>query len=249
VEKDKIWLRVDEAKRRCGLEEQGHRLIKHLSKGFRQRVGLAQALIHKPEVLILDEPTAGLDPHQIIEVRNLIKSLGGDHTVILSTHVLPEVSMTCGRVIILNRGRIAAEGSPSELTASLRKDVQVQLEVAGPVERLPAILQELPGVRQASLGEALNGHWPLTVETDGDVDVRAALARTVVEAGCDLLQLQRQTMSLEEIFLALTTEEAPSQQYAAAQQQEMPGAIEEGKEPTSAPTEETTQAEKQEEQE
>ena len=246
VEKDKIRRRVEETKKRCGLQEQGDRLIKHLSKGFRQRVGLAQALIHKPEVLILDEPTSGLDPNQIIEVRNLIKSLGGDHTVILSTHVLPEVSMTCGRVIILNRGRIAAEGSPAELTASLRKGAQIHLEVAGAVEQLPGILQGLPGVRQASLGQTLNGHWPLTVETDGDVDVRAALARSVVEAGCDLLHLQRQSMSLEEIFLALTTEEAPAQRSAAVQQQESPDALEEEK-PASSPGEAAAEAEKQEE--
>jgi len=142
-----IKRRINYVKERCGLVEEGERLIKHLSKGYRQRVGLAQALVHNPDVLILDEPTIGLDPKQIIEVRELIKGLGGDHTVILSTHILPEVSMTCERVIIINNGKIVAVDSPSNLTRQLSGGQRIDLEVSGPMDRLPQVLNRMPIVR------------------------------------------------------------------------------------------------------
>jgi ABC-2 type transport system ATP-binding protein len=134
--------RLEYSKERCGLPNEGTRLIKHLSKGYRQRVGLAQALIHDPEVLILDEPTIGLDPNQISEVRELIRSLGGDHTIILSTHILPEVSMTCGRVIIINEGKIVAVDTHENLTRQLSGGQRIKLEVAGRVDQLSTLVME-----------------------------------------------------------------------------------------------------------
>ncbi len=202
--------RVEETKRRCGLEDVGERLIKHLSKGFRQRIGLAQALIHKPEVLILDEPTVGLDPKQIREVRQLIKDLGGDHTVILSTHILPEVGMTCGRVIILNKGRIVAVDTPDSLTAQLSHGAQVEIRVSGPIEKLAEALRGLPRVVAVGIGEGVNGTFPLTVESERSADIRAEVARCTIESGCDLYALGAQRMSLEEVFLKLTTEDEGS---------------------------------------
>ncbi len=207
VEPDKIELRLSEAKRHCGLTDQGPRLIKHLSKGFRQRVGLAQALIHKPEVLILDEPTVGLDPQQIIEVRNLIKGLAGEHTIILSTHILPEVGMTCQRVVIINKGRIAAVDSPENLTARLSKGSRIDMEVSGPAQELLEALQRLPAVRSAQLGPVSGERSTLAIESDGEEDIRPLAARCAIESGCDLYRLQSQTMSLEDIFLKLITEE------------------------------------------
>jgi len=201
--------RVGYVKDRCGLHEVGSRLIKHLSKGYRQRVGLAQALIHDPEVLILDEPTIGLDPKQIIEVRQLIRSLGGDHTVILSTHILPEVSMTCERVVIINNGKVAAVDTPDNLTRQLSGGRRIEVEVGGPVDRLVVPLQSIPGVRQVlRKAAASEGQERLVLETDGTIEVRPLVARAVIESGCSLYQLRTESMTLEEVFLRLTTEEA-----------------------------------------
>ncbi len=201
--------RLDEVKELCGLHATGHRLIKHLSKGFKQRVGLAQALIHDPEVLILDEPTVGLDPKQIIEVRELIKRLGGMHTIILSTHILPEVSMTCHRVVIINKGKIVAIDTPENLTSQLRGGERVELEVRGPVDTLPAALANLPHIKNVLIGtpQAQDGHHRVSVDVDGKQDIRHLIARTVLDSGFELYGLRTQTMTLEEIFLQLTTEE------------------------------------------
>jgi ABC-2 type transport system ATP-binding protein len=199
--------RLYEVKGLCGISDVGDRLIKHLSKGYRQRVGLAQALIHEPEVLILDEPTVGLDPKQIIEVRELIKSLGGEHTIILSTHILPEVSMTCERVVIINNGGVVAVDTPANLTHQLRGGDRVELEVGGFCENLPEILRELPNVAEVVMGESRDGRQLIYVETDGKEDVRPLVAQRVVAAGLPLYQLRSQTMTLEEIFLKLTTTE------------------------------------------
>lgn len=207
VAKRKIEEQRERVKLRCGLAEQGGRLIKHLSKGYRQRVGLAQALIHDPEVLILDEPTIGLDPKQMIEVRELIKSLGGDHTVILSTHILPEASMTCERVIIINNGKIAAVDTPQNLTHQLRGGERIELEVAGDVGKLPALLGEFSQIRNISIGEPGNGRHPVVIDTEGKEEIRNRIARKVVESGLELYQLRAEAMTLEEIFLKLTTEE------------------------------------------
>ena len=187
----------------CGLTDRREMLIGKLSKGYRQRVGLAQALVHDPEVLILDEPTIGLDPRQIIEVRNLIKSLGGSHTVILSTHILPEASQVCERVMIINRGRLIAEDTPARLTARLRGGEQIFVQVARPGQDVVAGLQAIAGVQ--SVAEKEPGSYE--VETVMDVDPRPQIAELVVARGWGLLELRPVRMSLEEIFLSLTTEE------------------------------------------
>ncbi len=199
--------KVGNVKERCGLNEHGQRLIKHLSKGFRQRVGLAQALIHDPEVLILDEPTIGLDPKQIIEVRELIRNLGGDHTVILSTHILPEVSMTCERVVIINNGRIAAVDTPANLTSQLGGGRRVELEVSGPPDIIQGALRGVRGVRSVLPQESTADHQRLVVDSEGSEEIRHLLARAVIEAGGELYQLNVAGLTLEEVFLKLTTEE------------------------------------------
>jgi ABC-2 type transport system ATP-binding protein len=179
-------------------------LIGKLSKGYRQRVGLAQAILSNPPVLILDEPTAGLDPKQILETRELIKGLGGEHTIVLSTHILPEVSMTCGRVVIINKGRVVAEDTPENLTHRLQGAATVRLEVGGNDAGLSETLATVAGVK------VVRNPRPLLYEVDaeGGRDVRADLARAVVARGLDLLNLQQSGMSLEEIFLHLTTTDA-----------------------------------------
>jgi ABC-2 type transport system ATP-binding protein len=179
-------------------------LIGRLSKGYRQRVGLAQAILHNPDVLILDEPTSGLDPKQIIETRELIKGLGGEHTIVLSTHILPEVSMTCGRVVIINKGRVVAEDTPENLTHRLQGAATVRVEVSGAAEGLESTLALVPGAK------AVRTIRPGVFEVDAEAgrDVRPELARAVVARGHDLLALQQGGMSLEEIFLHLTTTDA-----------------------------------------
>jgi ABC-2 type transport system ATP-binding protein len=197
--------RVDDAVEKTRVGDVRRKLIGRLSKGYRQRVGLAQAILHNPDVLILDEPTAGLDPKQIIETRELIKSLGGDHTIVLSTHILPEVEMTCGRVVIISRGRVVAEDTPQNLTRRLKGAAALRLEVRGDAGSAAAALQAVPGVLavrpHASDAEAT----VFDVEAESGRDVRAELARAVISRGLDLLALQPQGMSLEEIFLHLTT--------------------------------------------
>ena len=205
--RDKIEDRLSHVKDLCGLEDTGDRLIKHLSKGYKQRVGLAQALIHEPEVLILDEPTVGLDPKQIIEVRNLIKGFGGNHTVILSTHILPEVSMTCERVVIINQGKIVAVDTPGNLTNQLRGGERIELEVRGPVDSLQSLLTPISHVKSILVGAPHEGHHSVAIDTDGTQEIRHIIARKVIESGFELYQLKTQSMSLEEIFLQLTTKE------------------------------------------
>jgi ABC-2 type transport system ATP-binding protein len=182
-------------------------LIGKLSKGYRQRVGLAQALVADPDVLILDEPTIGLDPKQIIETRNLIRGLAGDHTVILSTHILPEVSATCERVIIINDGEIAAMDTPDNLTRRLRGAETVQLEVRGPRDEVVAHLRGLPKVMQVTVASGDDGRWLYTVESELGSDPRERLAAAVVQQGWGLLELRSVSLSLEEIFLSIITEE------------------------------------------
>ena len=207
VDRAQVGSRLEEVKIRCGLREEGPRLIKQLSKGYRQRVGLAQALIHDPEILILDEPTIGLDPRQIIEVRELIKSLAGNHTVILSTHILPEVSMTCQRVIIINNGKIVAVDTPENLTGQLAGGETIELEIGGSVDNIVALLEEIPDVKSVSVGEPRKDHSPVLVETEGAKTVRHLIAQKVIGSGLELYQLRTRSISLEEVFVQLTTEE------------------------------------------
>ncbi|MEO1134318.1 MAG: ABC transporter ATP-binding protein [Cyanobacteria bacterium J06639_1] len=204
---------VDRAIERCNLTEKRHDLIRKLSKGFKQRVGIAQALVHDPPAIVLDEPTVGLDPKQIIDVRNLIKSLAGDHTIILSTHILPEVSMTCDRVAIVNRGQVAATGTPAELTAQLAGSQQVDMEVRGDRDGICAAVRSMPDVELQELKalpeESGTSRWTVRVSKAGQSDAWIAdLAATLVRAEIDIYELQRSRASLEDIFLQLTTEDA-----------------------------------------
>jgi ABC-2 type transport system ATP-binding protein len=187
----------------CGLTDRRTVLIGRLSKGYKQRVGLAQALVHDPQVLILDEPTIGLDPRQIIEVRNLIKSLGGGHTVILSTHILPEASQVCERVMIINKGHIVAEDTPQRLMTRLRGATQLFVQVAQPAGETRKKLKGIEGVTNVT--EKDPGCYE--VEAALEADPRARIAELVVTKGWGLLELRPVSMSLEEIFLSLTTED------------------------------------------
>ncbi len=198
---------VAAAMRRCSIEDVKDRIVGRLSKGYKQRVGLAQALLNSPEVLVLDEPTIGLDPKQIIEVRELIKELGGEHTVILSTHILPEVSMTCQRVVIIDRGRIVAVDTPENLTAKLKGAERIFLEVEAPERELCDKLRAISGVIKVEVERRSNGRLNLMVESQLERDVRRELAAAVVQSGWGLLEMRSVTMSLEDIFLKLTTEE------------------------------------------
>jgi ABC-2 type transport system ATP-binding protein len=200
--------RIDEAMGKCRVGDVRGKLIGRLSKGYRQRVGLAQAILNNPEVLILDEPTAGLDPKQIIETRELIRGLGGDHTVVLSTHILPEVAMTCGRVVIINQGRVVAEDTPDNLTRRLRSSAALKVDVRGEAAAVEAVLQQVPGVAHVRPHPAEAGTASFEVEPESGRDVRGDLARALVGQGLDLLGLQQVGMSLEEIFLRLTTADA-----------------------------------------
>ncbi len=213
--------RVDYACERCAIADVRNKLIGKLSKGYRQRVGLAQAIIHNPDVLILDEPTAGLDPKQINETRDLIKSLAGDHTIILSTHILPEVSQTCERVIIINKGKIVATDSVSNLQNRARSGESVLVEVGGRNGNLdPAAVQrkleQVAGVTRVVAKADGQKHTIFEVESSKGRSLRGDLARAVVESGWDLNELRAAAMSLEEIFLQLTGEQEPAELEAVA---------------------------------
>ncbi len=195
--------------RAAGIEHVMERIIKGLSKGFRQRVGLAQALVGDPPVLILDEPTIGLDPRQIREIRDLIKGFARNRTVILSTHILPEVSQVCDRVIIINKGSIVAEDSPANLTKRHRKSSLVRVTVRAPEDAVKSVLASVTGVRSIeSGGPPEDGETSLLVEAAPELDIRSAMSRAVVEKGWDLLALTPIDVSLEDVFIDLVTEES-----------------------------------------
>jgi ABC-2 type transport system ATP-binding protein len=203
--------RIDYVCERCFVADVKSKLLGKLSKGYRQRVGLAQAIIHNPDVLILDEPTAGLDPKQINETRDLIKSLAGDHTIILSTHILPEVEQICEQVIIINKGQLVATDSVRNLQARTRGDESLLLEIAGQADALVVQqkLEGVPGVSRVLLNDRKDAGMLFEVQSEKGQLVRGDLARAVVAAGWDLCELRPAARSLEEIFLQLTGTQVP----------------------------------------
>jgi ABC-2 type transport system ATP-binding protein len=208
--------RVNRAMDMANLNDRKNELIKRLSRGFKQRVGIAQAIVHYPDVVILDEPTVGLDPKQIIEVRKLIKGLAGEHTIILSTHILPEASQTCDRVVIINRGRIAAVDTPENLTTQLKGSERVRMEVGGEEELLREAIDQVEGVTKVDLKAIENSdHLKAIVESEPGIDLRGKLAAAVIGKGLELFELRAVSLSLEDIFLQLTTEEESAAQEAA----------------------------------
>lgn len=211
---------VESAMKRCNVLEKRKVLIRKLSKGFRQRVGIAQAIVHDPPAIVLDEPTVGLDPRQIIDVRNLIKSLAGDHTVILSTHILPEASMTCNQIAIINRGKVVATNTPEQLMAQLAGGNGYELEVEGNVERIQLPLQQLPGVKSVEVlrDDTLGDHrHQVRLSLEAGRDPGRDIAATIVRAGLGLYEMRRTRVSLEDVFLELTTEEKTIDPKATAQ--------------------------------
>ncbi len=205
---ERLRSRIDDVVGICRLEDYYTSIIGKLSKGFRQRVGIAQAIIHEPDVLVLDEPTIGIDPIQVVETRQLIKDLGGEHTLIVSTHILPEVSQICERVIVIHEGRIVATDEPHNLARTLVGSERVDIQIKGPQQEVIAVLNGVEGVGSVSRINMERGEIPqYRVESEFGTEIRADLARTVVESGWELHRLEAVTMSLEEIFLRLTTEE------------------------------------------
>ncbi|MGL5195450.1 MAG: ABC transporter ATP-binding protein [Chroococcales cyanobacterium] len=230
--------RVNWALKRCTLEEKRSVLIRKLSKGFRQRVGIAQAIVHDPPVIILDEPTVGLDPRQIIEVRNLIKSLAGDHTIILSTHILPEVSMTCSRVAIINRGQVVATGSPEELMVQLTGGTSYELEGEMADNRaefedrvyLLKALEEVPGVRSAewvSEQKLPPSRRKIRAIAEVGMEPGPEIIAQLVTTGFRVHEMRRTQASLEDLFLQLTTEETITESEAESDLLLSPASVEE----------------------
>jgi len=195
--------RADEALEKVHLEDRADSFIGNLSKGMRQRVGLAQALLHEPDVLILDEPTIGLDPAQILEVRNLIREIGRERTVMLSTHILSEAQQICNRVLIINKGHIVVEDTPMHLQSRLAGSQRVAVQILGDIDGLDTIVSEVPGVTHV----AVSGDGSLEFETVPGQDARPDVARAIVNSGYNLLELHPIGMSLEDIFLQLTRDE------------------------------------------
>ena len=207
--------KVKAAIQRCNLEDKSNVIIRKLSKGYRQRVGIAQAIVHDPPAIILDEPTVGLDPRQIIEVRNLIKSLAGTHTIILSTHILPEVSMTCNRVAIINRGKVVATNTPENLMTQLTGGSGYELEISGEPALAKQVLQNLPGVSLVeSMPSGIQRSTPiednrayLRVISQPGTEPGQEIVMALVRGGFGLYEMRRVSATLEDVFLQLTTEE------------------------------------------
>ncbi len=202
VPRSKVKKSVEKAVEQCALEKVTKRRIGELSKGFRQRVALGQALVNDPPVLVLDEPTSGLDPKQIHEIRGLIKSMAGERTIILSTHILPEVSMTCSKVVIINEGKIVAVDSTENIGSNLAQSHQVEMVVEGPADRIVDRLTQIEGIKRVD-----NRGSTYIVEVDKERDLRAVMAKKIVENGFGLLEMKSRSMSLEDVFLRLVTEE------------------------------------------
>ncbi len=190
------------------------RVIKNLSKGYRQRVGIAQALIGSPEVIIFDEPTVGLDPKQIIEVRNLLRTLGRDHTVILSTHILAEVQAVCDRIIIINKGKIVADEKTENITRAVESNRRFSLKICGPQKEVLSMLRAKTGVVYAEAGTARDGDaYTYVIECEAGVDIRKSLFYTLSEKNWPLVGMEALGMSLEDIFVAIVDHSAPKSRY------------------------------------
>lgn len=198
--------RLGEVMERCWIGDVSRKLIGQLSKGYRQRVGLAEALIHDPKILILDEPTLGLDPNQIRETRALIRELGEDHTILLSTHILPEAEMVCGRVIIISRGRIVAMDTPENLMSALQKGAAISLEVRGPGENIKSVLEAIPEVQRVEWRQR-NGVHNFVIQVSGEADVREEVFQRCAKNGWVIRELKREMMALEDIFYEITMRE------------------------------------------
>ncbi len=193
----------------CGLEDVSHRVIGHLSKGYRQRVGLAQAMVNDPPVLILDEPTSGLDPAQIVEIRNLISELKGNRTLILSTHILPEVNMVCDRVVIVHQGKIAAEGALDTLAANMQADSTIRVSAIGGADALSAGMKAVSGVERVELLGASTGEEAhFEVHAKGGDDIRSELADAVSASGGKLTELRQMRLTLEDVFVRIVSGES-----------------------------------------
>lgn len=213
VDKDAMAASVNGVIDRCGLGDVRRRRIANLSKGFQQRVGIAQAIVNDPELLILDEPTIGLDPRQIIDIRSLIQDLGKDRTVILSSHILPEVSQVCDRIIIINNGHLVAVDSPDNLRGRLKRSSMTRVRIGGSVDISDAerVISSIEGAQVISTGEkGGDGSSLFTVESSSDSDIRNGLARKLIEANIPLLEIYSEELSLEDIFIRLVTEEEGS---------------------------------------
>lgn len=209
---------VAQVMERTGLVEFQHRLIKQLSKGYRQRVGLAAALLGNPKVIILDEPTVGLDPAQVIEIRSLIRELGREHTVILSSHILSEVSALCDHVLIIAKGKLVAQGTPEELARQLEAKTQLRVTALGQAQPVQQALQCLEGVESIQILEQKGDEVTVELQVAQGLDLRAAVSENLAKAGCPVLGLLVDTMSLEDVFLQLTEQQEPEQQEAEQQE-------------------------------
>lgn len=204
ISKDKIKEAVEKTMAACGLKDKANQAIQTLSKGYKQRVGLAQALIHDPEILILDEPTEGLDPNQRIEIRDLIKKIGSQKTVILSSHVLSEVEATCNRVLIINQGKIVASGTPEELKSQTTSQTKIFLKVEGPLDKVVEKIKNLEGVERIINAKNEANVTTLEIETDSTKELRKPIVQLILDNNWQLLEINKQEKSLEDIFVKLT---------------------------------------------
>lgn len=211
---------VRRAARRTGLEEVMPRLIRSLSKGYRQRVGIAQALLGSPKLIILDEPTVGLDPAQVIEIRKLIRELGKAHTVILSSHILSEVQAVCSQVLILAKGRLVAVGAPDELGEKLSSGSCLKATVLGDGQSVLKAVGAIPGIRKVELEGESDGQVTFTAESIDDTDRRAEVSRALSQAGCTVLALSAESKTLEDVFLALTEEQTGKEPAVREEEEE-----------------------------